>query len=258
MMDGTDRSAWRRGMKRIWWYLGAGALVALGGRLAARRLRSANGRETDGSADATARIRRQYNQMAPQYDRMMALFERWFLDGGRGWVGAQARGDVLEIAVGTGLNLSHYRRDAGITGIDLSSEMVEVARKRASRLGLNAQLAAGDAQALDFPDGSFDTVVSTLSLCTIPDPARALGEVRRVLRPGGRFVALEHVRSPNGFVRLVQRALDPLSVRFACDHLLREPLDLLEPMGFEIERIERSKLGIIERVVARKPAIDGV
>jgi ubiquinone/menaquinone biosynthesis C-methylase UbiE len=217
-------------------------------------MRGDGGREPDGSADGTARIRRQYDEMAPQYDRMMALFERWFLDGGREWVGAQARGDILEIAVGTGLNLVHYPPDARISGIDLSPEMVEVARGRAARLGLDVRLAVGDAQALGFPDQTFDTVVSALSLCTIPDAARALDEAARVLRPGGRFVALEHVRSPNRFVRLVQLALDPLSVRFACDHLLREPLDFLEAMGFEIEHLERSKLGIIERVSARKHA----
>jgi SAM-dependent methyltransferase len=81
-----------------------------------------------------------------------------------------------------------------------------------------------------------------------------VSEVERVLRPGGRFVLLEHVRSPVPAVRFGERMLGPLMLRFEDDHLLREPLDHLTADGFEIERLERSKLGIVERVAARKPA----
>jgi ubiquinone/menaquinone biosynthesis C-methylase UbiE len=106
---------------------------------------------------------------------------------------------------------------------------------------------------LEFADESFDTVVCTLGLCTIPDPRRAVAEALRVLRPGGRLLLLEHVRSPVRVVGVVQRLLDPWSVRFAGDHLTREPLDHLGAEGFEVERVERSKWGIVERVAARKP-----
>ena len=132
--------------------------------------------------------------------------------------------------------------------------MLEIARARARELGRDADLRAGDAQALDFPDERFDTVVCTLSLCTILDDRAAVAEARRVWRPGGGFLLLEHVRSPVLPVRLGQRLLDPLFVRFEADHLLREPLDHLHAEGFEIERLERSKLGIVERVAGRKPA----
>ena len=111
----------------------------------------------------------------------------------------------------------------------------------------------GDAQALEFEDQSFDTVTCTLGLCTIPDPRRAVHEAHRVLRPGALFVLLEHVRSPSDAVRSVQRLLDPLTVRFEGDHLLREPLEHIEAEGFEVERLERSKWGIVERIAARKP-----
>jgi hypothetical protein len=80
-----------------------------------------------------------------------------------------------------------------------------------------------------------------------------VAEAHRVLRPGGRYVAFEHVGSPVLPVRAVQRALDPLSVRFAGDHLVREPLEYLRQAGFEIDLLERSKWGIVERVIARKP-----
>jgi SAM-dependent methyltransferase len=124
---------------------------------------------------------------------------------------------------------------------------------RQAELGRAADLRLGDAQRLEFGDESFDTVVSTLSLCTIPDHAEAVREAYRVLRPDGRFLLLEHVRSAHLAVRLVQRMLDPLAVRFAADHLVREPLDQLVVAGFEIERLERSKWGIVERIAARKP-----
>lgn len=161
---------------------------------------------------------------------------------------------MLELAAGTSRNLPYYPVDVTLTGIELSEQMLAIARNRARELGRDADLRLGDAQALDFPDESFDTVVCTLGLCTIPDPRRAVAEARRVLRPGGRILLLEHFRSPLLPVRLLQRLLEPLAVRFAADHLTREPLDYLAAEGFEIEQLERSKWGIVERLQARLPA----
>jgi ubiquinone/menaquinone biosynthesis C-methylase UbiE len=201
----------------------------------------------------TERVLRLYEKEAPKYDRQMRFFDRLLFGEGREWVCAQAAGEVLEIGLGTGRNLPHYRGDVRLTGVELSPAMLEVARARARELGREVDLRVGDAQALEFPDQSFDTVVCTLSLCTIPDDRTAVAEVRRVLRPSGRFLMLEHVRSPLLLVRLGQRLLEPLAVRFEADHLLREPLEHLRAEGFEVEQLERSKLGIVERVAARKP-----
>ena len=131
--------------------------------------------------------------------------------------------------------------------------MLAIARRRATELGRDVDLRLGDAQALEFEDNSFDTVIITFGLCTIPDDRAAASEAHRVLRPRGRLVLLEHVRSPSLPRRAVERALDPLSVRFGADHLVRDPLDYLESVGFEIESVQRLKLGIVERVIARKP-----
>ncbi len=160
---------------------------------------------------------------------------------------------MLEIAVGTGRNLRHYPDAVNLTGIEFSPAMLEIARKAAADVGRPIDLRVGDAQALEFPSQSFDTVVCTLALCTIPDDRAAVSEAKRVLRPGGRFLLLEHVRSPNGAIRLAQRMLEPLAVRFEGDHLLREPLERLRTEGFAIEQLLRSKLGIVERIAARKP-----
>src|SRR5919197_2396697 len=173
----------------------------------------------------TERVRGIYDKLADRYDGMIRLSERLFMGHGRGWVCSQARGDVLEIAVGTGRNLPFYPQEVRITGVDLSPAMLAVARQRAQKLGRAVDLRVGNAQALDFPDASFDTVVCTLSLCTIPDDRRAVAEAKRVLRPGGALLLLEHVRSPVLPIRLGQRLLDPLFVRLEADHLMREPVD---------------------------------
>jgi ubiquinone/menaquinone biosynthesis C-methylase UbiE len=208
------------------------------------------------SVDETERVRRIQDKEAPRYDRQMGFFDRVLFAGGREWAGSQVHGDVLELAVGTGRNLPHYPAHVRLTGIELSPQMLEIGRQRAEELGRDVDLRIGDAQALEFENQSFDTVIITFGLCTIPDDRRAVTEAHRVLRPGGRLVLLEHVRSPSLAVRVVQRVLDPLSVRFSADHLVRDPLDYLENVGFEIESVERLKWGIVERVVARKPAAE--
>jgi ubiquinone/menaquinone biosynthesis C-methylase UbiE len=112
------------------------------------------------------------DKQAPTYDRQMGFFERILFAGGREWVCERARGDVLEIAVGTGRNLSHYQGDVRLTGVELSAEMLAIAQRRAHDLGREVDLRQGDARQLEFDNSSFDTVVCTLGLCTILDDAR--------------------------------------------------------------------------------------
>ena len=205
------------------------------------------------TANRTERVRRHYDRSAESYDRIISWAEKVLFGGGREWVCSRARGEVLEIAVGTGRNLPFYPEDVRLTGIELSLKMLDVARRRASELGREADLLLGDAQNLPFSGASFDTVVVTLALCTIPDDRRAVAEAARVLRPGGRLLFLEHVRSPVLPVRLMQRVLEPLTLLLDHDHLLREPLRYVEDAGLVVERLERSKLGVVERLDATKP-----
>jgi ubiquinone/menaquinone biosynthesis C-methylase UbiE len=202
----------------------------------------------------TDRVRRVQDRHASGYDRQMGFFERLLFGGAREWACSQMTGEVLEIAVGTGRNIPLYPRDVRVTAVELSPQMLALAKARTKELVTDVDLRLGDAQALDFEDARFDTVLITFALCTIPDDRRAAEEAFRVLRPGGGLVAVEHVRSPVRAVRVAQRVIDPLSVRFGADHLVREPLDYLADVGFEVEEVRRSKAGIVERVRARKPA----
>jgi ubiquinone/menaquinone biosynthesis C-methylase UbiE len=206
------------------------------------------------TANETERVREIQDKHAGGYDRQMNFFDRVLFGGGREWAVSHAEGKVLEIAVGSGRNLPFYPPGVKLTAIEFSPEMLALAKARAEDLGREFDLREGDAQDLEFADNTFDTVIITLALCTIPDDRKAAAEAFRVLRPGGRLVLMEHVRSPTLPVRAIQRLIEPLAVRFEADHLVREPLDYLAGEGFEIESVARSKLGIVERVIARKLA----
>jgi ubiquinone/menaquinone biosynthesis C-methylase UbiE len=210
------------------------------------------GRRAAAPSAATESLARYYDSLAPHYDRSIAMMERLFLGGGRRWIGSRARGDVLDVAIGTGRTLDFYPEEVRLTGIDLSPRMLELARARSARLGRTVELRLGDAERLPFADESFDTVVFTLALCTIPEDETALAEAHRVLRPEGSLLLLEHVRSPHLVVRTMQRLADPLFARFAHDHLLRDPAPHLETAGFKMEELERLKWGFVERVRATK------
>src|SRR3954467_5348337 len=188
---------------------------------------------SDRTMSETARVREKYRGMADSYDRQIAVMERILVGPGRRWVCSQAEGDVLELAVGTGRNFEFYPPGVRVTGIELSPEMLAIAEERAKTADAALELREGNAHALEFEDASFDTVVCTLSLCSIPDDRAAVAEVSRVLRPGGRFLLLEHVRRPRRWVRTSQRQLDPRAVRFEADPLLREPLQHLRALDFE-------------------------
>lgn len=203
---------------------------------------------------STERARQIWNRNAPRYDRDMRLIERLLFPDARRWACAQAVGDTLEVAVGTGLNLPHYPPGVRLTGVDLSPEMLVLARKRAADLGQAADLREADAQALPFEDGSFDTVVCTMSLCSVPDEQAAIAEMHRVLRPGGQLLLVDHVAAPNRLLRAGQQLAERITVRVAGDYQTRRPLPLVERAGLTVQDSRRSRAGTIEQLRAVKPA----
>lgn len=199
------------------------------------------------------RWQRAWDKQAGSYDRGMTFFDRVLFGDSREWVCSQAVGETLEVAVGTGLNLPNYPADVQLTGIDLSHEMLSLARRRADELGRDVELQEANAHALPFDDGSFDTVVCTFGLCSIPDDDAALAEMHRVLRPGGRLILADHVASTSLVVRGVQRVLEVGSIPLAGEHFRRRPLLKVRALGFDVQRVERFKIGLVERLVAGKP-----
>jgi len=200
------------------------------------------------------RLLRYWNKESKSYDKQMQFFERMLAPDSREWVCSQASGDTLEVAIGTGLNLAHYGEGVQLTGVDFSPAMLDLARRRAAQLGRTVELREANAHALPFAAGSFDTVVCTFGLCAIPDDSRAVGEMGRVLRPGGLLLLADHIASTAWPIRAVQRVAEVFTVPLQGEHFLRRPLNLVRAEGLDIERSERFKLGTIERVAARKPS----
>ena len=201
----------------------------------------------------TARQRRVWDKTASGYDSQMAFFERVLFAGSREWLAERSRGRVLEVAIGTGLNLPHYADDVTLTGVELSPQMLTRARDRAAELGRDVELLEGDAADLPGQDGSFDTVVCALALCTIPDPARAVAEMERALVPGGSLLLLDHVGSTWPPLYAVQWVVERVTVRLAGEHFTRRQLPLVRSAGFDVVERVRLKAGMVERIHATKP-----
>lgn len=185
-----------------------------------------------------AAVRRSYQRYAPIYDATFG----WLL-GGRGrWLAAEIAneraGPVLEIGVGTGLTLRHYRKDHRVIGIDVSPEMLARAQLRIARSNGHGQvmkLAIMDAGRLAFPDATFEAVIAAYVVSVVPDPGRVIAEIERVCRPGGDVVLVNHFRAANGVRAAVEKRLAPLS----------DKLGWRPDFGIE-EVLSRTKLELVE------------
>jgi ubiquinone/menaquinone biosynthesis C-methylase UbiE len=164
-----------------------------------------------------------------------------------------ATGRVLEIGVGTGLNLSHFSMASEVVAIDPDPHMLKRAARRASRAPCPVHLELLHGEQMHFAADEFDTVVISLILCTIPDPGLALREAHRVLKADGSLIFLEHVRSPRPTTARFQDWVTPywLRVSGGC-HTNRSTLETIAANGFEITKLWRSKSGSMVQGEARK------
>jgi phosphatidylethanolamine/phosphatidyl-N-methylethanolamine N-methyltransferase len=157
-------------------------------------------------------------------------------------------GDVLELGTGTGVNLPLYGPGARVTGCDTSAEMLTWAARRHTRVPV--ALAKVDVQCLPFADSSFDVVAGSLVFCSVADPVRGLAEARRVLRPGGRLVLLEHTRG-SGLGAWLTDTLHPLWDTWSREcRLNRETVQTVVEAGFRVQRVEQHALGVVRVIEA--------
>ncbi len=199
-----------------------------------------------------------YDRFADVYDRNMRPLERWGLARLRARALAEVEtalsergggGRLLEVGAGTGGNFSFYPAGARAACVEPSREMLVRALRKPERPA-GSLLVRGFAEALPFADATFDAAVATLVFCSVESPADGLRELRRVVRPGGRVVLLEHVR-PRGALGYAFDALSLLTVALMDDHFNRRTLDEARRAGLEVLKVENYLLGIVQLIVCR-------
>ncbi|MGQ9629065.1 MAG: class I SAM-dependent methyltransferase [bacterium] len=197
--------------------------------------------------ELTARIRRRYDRNAPLYDACEALQELLTFRKWRKRVWDEVVGErVLEVGIGTGRNIPYHPADKSIVGIDFSPKML----KRARRRWPGRDLRLMDAQSMEFPDDSFDSVVSTFVFCSVPDALLGLKEVRRVCRPGGQVVMLEHVRSKSKILGPLMDLLNPLFVSLTGSNINRDTVENARRAGLRVIREENLWGDVVKLIVA--------
>jgi ubiquinone/menaquinone biosynthesis C-methylase UbiE len=180
--------------------------------------------------------RKRYNRIAFIYDLFEYPMEWHRFASWRAGLMDKVKGrHVLEVGVGTGKNLPHYPKDIKAIAIDLSPRMLEKAKNRASALNTNVELLEMDVQYLSFPDDYFDTVFATFVFCSVPDPVLGLRELRRVCKPGGRLLLLEHMRPGNPILGLIFDTLNPAVVRMMGANINRRTMENILKAGWCIK-----------------------
>lgn len=203
---------------------------------------------------ATARTRARYQRIAAVYDLMEALPERKFIPWRKRLWSLVEGQRVLEVGVGTGKNMPFYPSGTHVTGIDLTPGMLDQARERAVALNVDVDLRLGDAQALEFEDDSFDAAVATCVFCSVPDPVLGLEEMKRVVRPGGQILLLDHVRSERPLLGKLMDLLNPLVVRITGANINRRTVENVRLAGLEVDRVENLGMGDIIKLTVAQPS----
>lgn len=195
----------------------------------------------------------EYEKLAPEYDNKI-WFDQTFLGIGRlrRQLFSKADGAILDVACGTGLNFHWFKNGEDITGIDLSPDMLELAKEKAAQLGARVDLQVMDAERLVFADNTFDTVASALSTCTFPDPVAALREMRRVCKPDGQILLLEHGHSSlEWMARNQDRKAEAHFRNHAGCRWNQDPLELVKASGMKIGSVRRAMLGVFYAIEAK-------
>jgi ubiquinone/menaquinone biosynthesis C-methylase UbiE len=197
--------------------------------------------------------RDKWDALAGSFDMLSKADDRRFADDKRRLFGKIA-GKTLLVAVGTGNDFKFFPPGHHIVGIDISPKMLAVAEKKTGEYQGMIELKAMDVTALDFADGSFDTVATVCTFCSVPRPVAGLKELRRVLKPGGHIFMFEHVRSRIGPLGILQDLMTPLTRRQGPD-LNRDTVTNVQRAGFRLVRVENAYLDIVKMIEAAKDAV---
>ncbi len=193
-------------------------------------------------------IRRRYNRIAGLYDLLEARMERAVFKWREGII-KKASGSILEIGVGTGKNLPYYPDSAEVTAIDFSTNMLTRARQKI-RSEQHIQLTVMDVQYLEFTDNTFDTIVSSFVFCSVPNPVAGLREIRRVCKPRGKLLMLEHVRSEKAILGPLMDIINPVPLTVYGANINRRTVDNLHLAGFNNIQVTDLWLDIVKRIIA--------
>lgn len=193
-------------------------------------------------------VKRRYDRIASIYDYLDFMVPNKL----RVEILKMARGEVLEVGVGTGRNLPLYPPGSLVTGIDISPVMLDRARQRAVKSDLKVNLVEADAQNLPFDDNSFDTVMATCVFCSVPDPIAGLKEVKRVCRHDGQILLIEHVRSETPVVGMVMDLLNPIFVGIIGNNINRKTVENVQLAGLNIIEV-KNLLGQIVKLIRARP-----
>lgn len=197
------------------------------------------------------KISKDYDFIARWYDFLIYPFECILTKSSRKKLLSQARGKVLELAIGTGASLKWYGGNCEITGVDFSREMLKKAREKGKRLNLKARFILGDVENLKLKPKSFDTVVDTLGLCTYKNPIKVLKNMKKLCKPDGKILLLEHGKSSNGLIKSLQKLREKRHYKKTGCSLIKRPDDLVKKAGLNSIQIERSIFGTIYSITAK-------